>query len=80
LAIAPSLSPSPSPNPVHSPSLNPRSSFSPSAANVETDYFLSFAYFLVRCHASVLSLPPGDVIFARQACPLNYAIISLFME
>jgi hypothetical protein len=32
-------------------------------------------YFLVRWNASVVSLPPGDVILALLACPLNGVIV-----
>ncbi len=36
--------------------------------------------FLVGWHASIVSLPPGDVILAQLACPLNDGTFSLHME
>jgi hypothetical protein len=41
---------------------------------------LSFVYFLVRWQASVIIVPPGDVILAQLACPLNDVIFCLHQE
>jgi hypothetical protein len=30
---------------------------------------------MIGWHASAISLPPGDVIFAQPACPLNDVIV-----
>jgi hypothetical protein len=38
---------------------------------------LSFVYFLVGWHASTVSLPLGDAIFAQLAWPLNDVIFYL---
>jgi len=35
---------------------------------------------LVGCHASAVSFPPGDVILAQLACPLNDIIFYLHQE
>ncbi len=45
--------------------------------NREMGYLLSFVYFLFGWHASAASLPLGDIILAKLACPLN-DIIALF--
>jgi len=37
---------------------------------VESDLYT----FLVKCHASAVSLPPGDVIFNQLVCPMNNII------
>jgi hypothetical protein len=39
----------------------------------EVSYSAGFT-FLVMWHASAVSLPPGDVILAQLACPLNDVI------
>jgi hypothetical protein len=41
---------------------------------------LSFVYFLVGWHASVVSLPPGDAIFGQLVCPQNVIIFCLHQE
>jgi hypothetical protein len=42
--------------------------------------WLPFFVYLVGWHASAVSLPPGDIILAQLACPLNDVIISLHLE
>jgi hypothetical protein len=45
-----------------------------------TLYSIKYSTFLVGRHASVISLPPGDIILSQLACPLNDSIFCLLME
>jgi hypothetical protein len=42
--------------------------------------FSALFTFWVGWHPSAVNLPPGDVIFAQLACPLNDIIFSLHWE
>ncbi len=46
----------------------------------ETGECLRFVYFLVGWHPSAVSLPPGDIILAQLACPLNDIIFCLHWD
>jgi hypothetical protein len=47
---------------------------------IDIGKLLSFVYFMVGWHASAVSLPPGDAIFAQLLCPLNDVIFCLHRE
>jgi hypothetical protein len=53
---------------------------------VDSNFLLTFTYFsalftfLVGRHASVISLPSGNVLLAQLACRLNVIILCLHWE